>query len=216
MRRIASLTACAMAGAVLLAGSPARAGVTLLTVTDTSALFEKPFLLPFTATATSTTISFQGYNASDFEYVYGASVTHNGGANLLGDSWTKTPAASGSEAYQTTVRTLEFGGVSGKFDTFSQTFETTPGAHYELTFDFAGSTFALFDLSAYSPSVISLLSELFNSNSLRVLASGSAPSIPEPSTWAMMLIGLAGLGSLRYRWRGWSSARGVGSPGSVQ
>jgi PEP-CTERM motif len=214
MSRPLSLAACLIGGAALLGASSARADVTLLSVTDTSALFATQYVLDFTAPTTqpSTTISFQGYNASDFEYVYGISVTRNGGANLLGDTWTKTPAGSGSYAYQTT--TLEFGDVSGESDSFSQTFATTPGAQYVLTFDFAGSTFAFFDLSSYSSGVISRLSEVANSNSLQVIASGSAASVPEPSTWAMMLIGLAGLGSVRYRWRGRSVARGRESQGS--
>lgn len=35
---------------------------------------------------------------------------------------------------------------------------------------------------------------------------GSASAVPEPSTWAMMLLGFAGLGFLGYRWRGTARA----------
>jgi hypothetical protein len=31
------------------------------------------------------------------------------------------------------------------------------------------------------------------------LAAGSSPAVPEPSTWAMMLVGFAGLGYAGYR-----------------
>ncbi len=204
-------------GAALLEASSAQAGVTgvtLLTLTDTSALFTKEYNLDFTAPETSTTtISFQGYNMSDFEYVYALSVTPlNGGANLLGSTWTKTPAASGSYAYQTTP--LEFGGVNGEPDTFSQSFDTTPGAEYMLNFDFAGSTFAFFDLASYPSAVISELSALVNSNSLQVNTSGYAVAVPEPPAWIMMLIGLAGLGSVRYCWRGRAIAHGREPQGS--
>jgi PEP-CTERM motif len=221
MRRSTPLMACMMVGAVLLAGSSAKAKVTLvplLSIANTSALFAKTYRLPFTATETSTTISFQGYNMSDFEYVDPISVTSAGGANLLGSTWTKTPAASGSYAYQSSQ--LEFGAVSGEPDTFFQTFQTTPKAQYVLTFDFAASGFALFNLSSFPPDAISLLSGPVESNSLEVFASGSAPvsapSVPEPSTWAMMLLGFAGLGSVRYRWRGRSIAHGRQSRGSFR
>ena len=146
---------------------------------------------------------------SDFEYVYGASVTHNGGANLLGDSWTKTPAASGSEAYQTTSDP----GVRRRFRKVR---------HILSDFrDHAGGALRTHlrlrrkHLRAFRS--LGLFAQCYFATERALqfkLASGarfcaSAPCAPEPSTWAMMLIGLAGLGSLRYRWREVVGARGV-------
>jgi hypothetical protein len=34
------------------------------------------------------------------------------------------------------------------------------------------------------------------------VTAGSAPVVPEPSTWAMMLLGFAGLGFVGYRRKG--------------
>ena len=85
-----------LAGAALLGGSPAKADVPpLLTLTDTSALFTNDYTFYLTATETSTTISFQGYNMSDIEYVDNISFTPlDGGASLLGSaSSMKTPGS---------------------------------------------------------------------------------------------------------------------------
>jgi hypothetical protein len=44
--------------------------------------------------------------------------------------------------------------------------------------------------------------QLLEGNYLYSLVSGIQPGVPEPATWAMMLIGFAGLGFAAYRRRG--------------
>ena len=61
------------------------------------------------------------------------------GENLLGESWVRTPAGSGSEATQGNGL-LTFGDISsGNFATFSQSFATIKGDTYLLSFRFANS-----------------------------------------------------------------------------
>ena len=109
-----------------------------------------------------------------------------GGTNLLGGTWTLVPASSGSDTSTfsdgTSVPALNFGAiVVGLYDTYSQTFATTPGAEYVYAFTF-------FNDEGNEPSGL-----------LVTTSGGSAGVIPEPSTWAMMLIGFAGLGFVGYR-----------------
>lgn len=160
MRRSVSLAAFMMVGVVLLLGSSARAGVTpLLSLIDPPDTSAGQYVFDLTAaTGTTTTISFLGRDKFGFEYASEISVTHHGDANLLGATWLKTPAASGSNAKTsndgTTVPAVWFGGTN--YDTFSQTFDTTPGQIYELTF-------------SYTPNIASkvlfLMSDTFNSKS---------------------------------------------------
>ncbi len=70
----------------------------------------------------------------------------------------------------TSVPALAFAGVAaGYYDTYSQTFATTPGTTYGYTF-----TFNEYDTG---PSALLVTT-----------------SVPEASTWAMMVPGFAGLG----------------------
>jgi hypothetical protein len=172
MRRSLPLTACMMAGAVLLLGSPAKA----VDVTTTHYEFD------LTAIDTTTTISFGGYQITDFEYVSGISVTRDGGANLLDDSWTPPEGDSFTLPDGTASPALWFAGTSQEYDTFSQTFATAPYADYVLDFYFTSSLLSTENISA-----------------LRVMTSASAPSVPELSTWAMALCGFLGLGLTGYR-----------------
>ena len=89
---------------------------------------------------------------------------------------------------------LEFWGVYDRVsDTFSQTFTTTPGANYSLTFNFTNIS----DFSTVSTSV----ADLGTHTSALVVSDlrTRPPPVPEPSTWAMMLIGLTGLGLVGHR-----------------
>jgi hypothetical protein len=124
-----------------------------------------------------------------------------GGANLLGDTWTFVPAPSGSSAFElpdvTAVPALGFaGGTVGSYDTFSQTFATTPGAEYVYEFTFFND---LTDPGYNAPTGL--------------LVTTSASAVPEPSTWAMMILGFAGIGFMAYsaalrRGRLWPARRG--------
>jgi len=110
-----------------------------------------------------------------------------GGANMLGDTWTFVPAPSGSSAFPLpdviSVPALAFGGTTvGSYDTFSQTFTTTPGAEYVYQF-MLYNDLATADVA----------------NPSGVLVTTTASAAPEPSTWAMMILGFCGLGFMAYR-----------------
>ncbi len=194
MGKLSSAMAGAIAVAALLGTSSAQA-VTLLSLIDPPAQAGTSYNLEFTANAATTTIWIGGYELPAYEYVTDISVTLGGGENLLGGTWTLTKAASGSDAKTqsdgTGVPALWFGGYSsGDYDTFSQTFATTPDETYLLTFDFTIDSFPQ----------LSALSEFLGSSSsaLLVTTSASVVSVPEPSTWAMLLLGFAGLGVAGY------------------
>lgn len=188
-----SAAAVLTAGMALLGTSPVRAAVTpvkLLSLTNAPTTTDKAYDLFFTAKAgtTTTTISIGGYDHPGFEYVFDISVTLGGGANLLGESWVRTPAESGSEATQSNGL-LTFGDISsGSFATFSQTFATTPGDTYLLSFHFANSL----DGSSFPSDPSELL--VTTSGAL-----GPTAVIPELNTWTMALLGFAGFGLFGYR-----------------
>ncbi len=163
----------------MVATSPSQATV-LLDLMD-SPEGTTAYNLLFIATATETTLSVAGYDLVSFEDVYSNVASTSGGPNLLGGSWTFTPAASGSLAYTfddgTSVPGLIFGGLSvGYYDTFSQTFATTLGETYGYSFTFTQGH------------------EGPNGLEVSVTAAAVTPTIPEPSTSAMIILGFAGLG----------------------
>jgi hypothetical protein len=192
-------------GLGLFGAASARADTVLLSLTDIG-YTETLYNLDFIANASTTSLSVGGYEP-DFVWVAAInSVTPlGGGANMLGDTWTFVPASSGSAAYilsdVISVPALGFGGTTvGSYDTFSQTFATTPGTEYVYQFmlynDLASPDFA---------------------NPSGILVTTTASAAPEPSTWAMMILGFLGVGFIGFR-RAWtaratfSSAR---SPTSV-
>jgi hypothetical protein len=190
MRKTLSATAVLIAGIALLGTSSAPAA-TLLSLVNPPTTTDKPYDLFFTAEGSTTTISVGGYDDPAFEYVWDISVTRapGGGANLLGGSWVFTPAQSGSEAtdYE---GLLTFGDISpGNYDTFSQTFATTKGDAYLLSFDFANS---LVGLSFPSDPNGLLVTTSGN------LAQSTVLAVPESTTWARALLGFVGLGLVGY------------------
>lgn len=184
MRKCLSVLALVVVDLAFIGG--AQADTTLLSLIDPPAQAGTPFDLSFIADAPTTTLSVGGYQLPSFEQVQFNDVTTGGGPNLLGGTWTLVPAASGSDSSTlydgTGVPALNFGAVvAGLYDTYSQTFATTPGATYEYGFEFT---------TPGGPS------------GLLVTTTGSAGAVPEPSTWAMLLLGFAGLGYVGYRRRG--------------
>ena len=174
-------------GAVGLAPS-AHADTVLLNLINptpnTSAIYD----LGFTATGTSVTLTDAGYQVPGFtDFIHNSVAASGGGANLLSQTWVFTPAASGSDTSQfndgTSVNALSFGGVvEGSYDQYSQTFATTPGTTYAYSFDipnFAGNP------NGFSVSV----------------TNATVGAVPEPSSWAMMILGFVGVGAMAYRRR---------------
>ena len=206
---IARSWAGAIVGLALLCSATSVKADVLLSLDATTNDAGMSYDVAFLATQATTTIQFSGYQKYSFEYVTDISVSLNGGANLLGGAWDLTAAALGSFAgtmYDgSSVPGLWFGGyVPGEFDTFSQTLVTTPGAQYDVAFTFynpsapppvAQTLFRSFE--AVPPSSQFLVSTPTG----QLISVPVTPSVPEPSTWAMMLIGLAGLGFAGYRRR---------------
>ena len=163
-------------GSVGLASS--AHAVTLLSLTNPTPGSSASYSLSFVATGTSSTLSDGGYQVPSFTQ-FTNNVVSGGAGNLLGQVWTFTPAASGSDSDQyndgTSVNALDFGGVTeGSYDVYSQTFATTPGATYIYSFDvprFAG-----------------------NPNGFFVDVTNATGAVPEPASWALMLVGLGLVG----------------------
>lgn len=187
-KTVFSLSAAALAaGLAIGVSAPAHATV-LLDLTNFATGDSGPYDLQFVADDISTTLSVEGYQVPAHYFVIDNDVSTGGGSNLLAMSWTYTPAPSGQDASQNTgafgVNDLRFAGlVAGSYDTFSQTFATVVGHTYDYTF--------------------SVTENSAGPDGLRVEATGlavGAGGVPEPATWAVMLLGFGGLGAvLRHR-----------------
>lgn len=176
----------AAAGAVGLASS-AHADTILLNPIDPALASSASYDLSFTATGTSVTLTDGGYQLPGFtQFTDNSVAASGGGTNLLSQVWIFTPAPSGSDTSQfsdgTSVNALDFGGVvQGSYDEYSQTFATTLGTTYVYSFDvpfFAGNPDGFF---------------------VSVTNATIAGAVPEPSTWAMMILGFCGVGFMAYR-----------------
>lgn len=190
------LLGCAIAVALAAQPSVASASVTLLSQTDLPNQTNTPTSLNFVAGSNSTVLSVAGYNVPSFIDLTDIELTLMGAStNLLGQTFAFTPASSactdasqsGPGAFGT--NNLSLGSVCvGDNDIFSQTFATTIGASYTLSF---------------------LLSNSEVPNGLTITATDAVAAVPEPASWAMMLLGFAGMGfSLRY-------GRRIGRPSSM-
>jgi len=189
MREIVSLVA---ATAALAVGTPASAA-TLLDVTNMPTQFVTPESFTFTADSASTAINFQGYQLPGTLAVVNIFFGATGSTtNLLGLNFTGTASGcsapfntfgQGSVSAVTGVHDLTFGGTcEGSYDTLSQIVNTTIGASYTLNFSFTNVG--------------------QGGNGLRV-STGALPAgaVPEPATWAMMLLGFGGMGFALRRTR---------------
>jgi hypothetical protein len=140
------LSAASLAAVALMMGAsvPARA-TTLLNLINAPSQDNTAYVLPFTASSSSTTISIAGYQVPSYEQTsFNGLFLGGAGPNLLGGTWAFVPAASGSlsNTYSdgTSVPALNFGGVAtGYYDTFSQTIATIAGDSYTLDFLYSNS-----------------------------------------------------------------------------
>jgi hypothetical protein len=192
MRARSTLWLVTLAGCALLVfATPARASTILLDLQNPPAQSFAPISLNFTATMATTTLSVAGYQVPAFFNVVDNTLTVTGGGpNLLGQTWTFTPASAGSEAFQgndgygTGVNGLALEATQYIFDTFSQTFSTSVGQSY--TYDF---------LFYNSPSPYNQPSEL-------VVSVDQGNVLPEPASLAILTSGcfaIGGFGLCRRR-----------------
>ncbi len=171
-------------GLMIGAAAPAEA-TTLLDLVNASPQTNTPFSLSFTATDTSTTVSFAGFQVPSGETATQIGLFLGGNApNLLGQVWDFVPAAEGSLSSQfndgSSVNGLEFAGVVvGFFDTYSQTVATTIGDSYTVDFLFTESG--------------------DNAPSELVVTANGAVGVSEPASVALLGAGLLGLGLIRRR-----------------
>ncbi|WP_114226517.1 MULTISPECIES: PEPxxWA-CTERM sorting domain-containing protein [Sphingomonas] len=141
--------------------------------------------IAFTAGSASTAVTLSGYDVPSFSsftniYLYAAGST----TNLLGTHFSFTPAACGSLANEfggstTGTNNLSFGGTcTGSYDSFAQTIATIAGASYTLGFNanFSGG------------------GESAGNAGLRADVSNAVAAVPEPGTWALMILGFGAVG----------------------
>ena len=191
MRKIVTLLA---ASAALAISVPASAATVLLDLTNpTQNAVLKTY--PCTATDASTVLNFQGYNLPGSTVIvnlfFGTAAnasqtsTRIAANNLLvGAAYTPTASGCGNffsvdpntAAQSYGANGLSFGGTCvGIYDTLTTSLNTTIGQAYTLRFDL--SVFGGVD------------------NGVRVSTGAlTTGAVPEPATWAMMLLGFGGIG----------------------
>ena len=199
MRLMLSSTAAAL---VLAVASPATAQVTLVDLTNIPAQVATPSSTldatqSFTATSTSSVLTIGGYDVPGAFVLANIRLATSSAptVNVLGEHFTYTPAAVSPLASEGNLgiygtRDLSFrGGDVGSYDIFTQTFNTTVGTTYNLSYLFTLTTCR--GCSAVP-------------NGLRITAGDAAAApVPEPSTWAMILLGFGGIGySMRRERKG--------------
>jgi hypothetical protein len=178
-----ALTAIAIYGAAAVPAGAATNTITLINGSN-----EGDVALVFAARATESFVIVQGYQVNDIETVTNNMVTLSGGGpNLLGSTWQQGFAAVGSNSFTfsdgTPVPALGFSAQNPPdVDTFYQAFATVVGQSYTYNFDYSNNTGNL-GLATNS------------------LLTATASSVPEASTWAMLLFGFAGVGFASYRAR---------------
>jgi hypothetical protein len=192
-----SKAVAAVCAATAMTGYAAGAHATvLLDLVNVPVQVETPYSFTINATSSVTSLTIEGYDLTAIEGVKSETLQHNGtGANLLGLTWLYTAAASGSESAQfdlgTGVNALGFGGVVvGDFDSYTQEIATTAGASYTLQF--------LFSLAA--PRGATELRVTTNADLAAIDpagggGNGGGNSVPEPASWALMLLGFGALGA---------------------
>ncbi len=192
----------------------------LLSLTNAASQTNTPYALTFTASGAETTIAISGYQPLAWEFSKDNGLFLDGsGNNLLGADWTLTKAANGSDAFEigdgSSVPALQFGGLTkGSYDTFSQTIATQAGNSYTLDLlytNYSPSSPSSFIVSEVNGglSALGTIGSSTGNSPVIVSDAGNAISlpgaVPEPSTWALMLLGFVGVGLGGYK----SKARGL-------
>jgi hypothetical protein len=173
--------------AAICATAAGQGGATTLTLTDPITQSDTPLTVVFQATGAESILIDQGYQVNDIEKLTNNMVTLSGGGpNLLGSTWGSKFAAVGSNSYTfndgTPVPALGFAAQDPPYmDTFYQTFATVPGDSYTYSFNYWNNTTGF----GAAPSQLVV----------------TFTSVPEASTWAMLLLGFIGLGFAGYRVR---------------
>jgi hypothetical protein len=195
------LSYCAGAVALLAIPSSVNATTTVLFDQTNFSTLNTPESFTFVAGATTTTISFGGYQIPDWmglDDIFFVLTGNSPATNLLGLTFNETPAASCSVFWQSVdpgaygTNGLRFGNYcEGQYDTFSQTISTTIGSSYTLGFVLSNPDLGDNNREDVVPS------------GLRITATDAVvASVPEPATWAMMLIGFGAIGfAMRFRRR---------------
>jgi hypothetical protein len=184
---LAKVLAGALTASAIYAVAAGPAGATTLTLTNPPTQLSTPETVTFTATATESFVIDEGYQVNDIETLTDNAVTVSGGGpNLLGSTWQQRFAALGSNSYTfndgTPVPALGFAAQEPPdVDTFYQFFATVPGKSYTYTFDYSNNTAGF--------------------GATPALLVATASSVPEASTWALLLLGFLGLGLAGYRGR---------------
>jgi hypothetical protein len=182
---VKGLAAMLSAAAVFAAGAAGQVGATTLTLVNPPTQSATPETVTFTATGTESIVIDEGYQVNDLETLINNMVTLSGGGpNLLGSTWQSRFATNGSLSWTfndgTLVPALGFGAQDPpNTDTFYQMFATVPGDTYTYSFKYSNNTTG----SGATPSQLV----------------ATARSVPEASTWAMLLLGFVGLGLVSYR-----------------
>ncbi len=179
--------AVALTAAAIYSAAAVPAGATTITLTNPPTQSDTLETVTFTARGAEAIVIDEGYQVNDQEKLTNNMVAlSSGGPNLLGSTWQYRFAAVGSNSYTfndgTPVPALVFAAQDPPYaDTFYQKFATTPGDTYTYSFDYSNNITGF----GATPSQLVV----------------TASSVPEPSTWAMLLIGFAGLGFASYRAR---------------
>lgn len=176
-----ALTAAAIAPTTVSAA-------TLLDLVNFPAQTNTPYAFTITAATSALSISFAGYQVpSSFEVSSIGLFLNDTGTSIIsgnGSAFTFAPAPSGSLAAPTANGFLFAGVTVGSYDTFSQLATVVAGASYTLRFNLSNS-------SRNQPSGFRV-----DTNDVTIAA------VPEPATWAMMLVGFGMIGAtVRYRRR---------------
>ena len=187
---IKSLALAAALAAATVAGANANT-LTVLNLINPPGQSNTPESFSFFATgAFPIYLTVQAYQVPSFLQVTNNVVSDSlGDTQLLGQNWTFYPAHFGSLADQyddgfgTGANGLNFGAVTPPYvDSFQQVFDSTvSGESFTYSFNFSNA-----DAPFNEPSYI------------RITVSTSS-AIPEASTWAMMVLGFAGLGYAGFR-----------------